>query len=369
MADGRPSLFISPTKKPSLSIGRPSLSIDSSPKGRPSLKSRLLGEIEELKTGDTPDGFKYEVLGKGGYGCVVKPTVKCRSDQKGKMGVEYVSKLYKSEIDSGSIDKFLNNLEIAKSVGREDIGLEYYRCDSPTGLRETDICSDDKLEEIFNSIAINMEEIKGNNLNEVINKNLMDFRLPLGLIKKSIIDNIETINKLHELGYGHFDIKLDNIMLVKNKDYLLHIIDYDIFTLLEECYIRISDPQRYFPLELMYLIEIYQLNFRQDIEISDMEETYRTLLRSNYKKQPEQIELIMGMNFMILKDFTERIIIGNQKLNENDMKILKSFDLYMYSRALLKFIEYLEPHYGEEFSEIKGLLQKYASKSLSERIS
>jgi hypothetical protein len=197
-----------------------------------------------------PDIKDLTVIGKGGYGCVVKPVKKCKDDdtnqtikREEELGKKYVSKIF---YDQGSSDENkelvemnISNNEIARrasskalsisSLATEDLGMELYDCELE---RPQDIsgCGAKRLSEqsliLLELGGLDAQEIKGRKrvdlLRDLVGITYED-------IERAINSNLINISQLHSLGYVDLDLKLGNILPNFEKPFSFKIIDYDMF--------------------------------------------------------------------------------------------------------------------------------------------
>lgn len=208
--------------------------------GRPTRPSRVIVD---------PDVKDLKVLGKGTYGCVVKPVKKCKDDRINQLikeeedsGKKYVSKIIKDFGDPDDIKTIvkdtINFNEIARRAGStaertndkatNDYGMEMYECEleKPVQIPKCGKKLSDQsliLTELGN---LDSDEIIGIKRDELI-RDLSS--ITVDEIKRAIFSNLININQLHAIGWVNLDIKLPNLLPNFEKPFSFKIIDYDLF--------------------------------------------------------------------------------------------------------------------------------------------
>lgn len=116
-------------------------------------------------------------------------------------------------------------------------------------------------------------------------------------IFKFVSDMVSNIEKLHNIGYIHYDIKPDNIMQKNNDDYVL--IDYDSISKSDFGYLRQSFTPKFTIWNRCYR-ELFEENPIMDHKIHDL------------------IELMLSLHYIMFQN----VLIGNGKTDERIEKCL-----------------------------------------------
>jgi serine/threonine protein kinase len=244
------------------------------------------------------------------------------------------------------ITKNIENNKILLGLLRKDIGL---RMD--TIILEK-IPKIDDCENISNRALI-MENLKNPNLSKLIRSNdeiLNCFESQI--VEKAINYNLDTISLLHNLGYLHLDIRMENIIPIFNGDELVFkIIDYDFMSKIDsEEAITIALANEFYPPEHKYLA-------RRRICNEKSVENYLKIIKNFWKVIEDEIEDFETID--IFREFEDKMIgkyskkmystVYKENINEIEKlvegdyyRILENVDYFMYGLAMYIFLSRLK---------------------------
>jgi serine/threonine protein kinase len=196
-----------------------------------------------------PDIKDIKVLGKGAYGCVVKPVKKCKDDsinqavkREEETGKKFVTKIIKDRSDKSEnrqiVEKTIDNNEIARRASSrairsnekatEDYGMEIYDCEleTPVQIPNCKMPLSDQ--------SLIMTELGGMDGQEIIGPKKRELitdltSITVDDIERAILSNLINIHQLHLLGWVNLDIKLGNLLPNFSTPFSFKIIDYDLF--------------------------------------------------------------------------------------------------------------------------------------------
>lgn len=176
-------------------------------------------------------------LESGGFGCIFKPALKCKTKKYRTNGISKLSFINDSNLEIGNIALIKKYLKKIPNYNKYFLISDITSC-IPNTLTNSDKIDFKKcfsLEENginANNINDNLNKFKiinmpygGTNLDNVINKNIITLKLYNNLLKNLLIKAIIPMNKLN---IYHFDIKSNNI-LYKNDNF--KIIDFGEFAI------------------------------------------------------------------------------------------------------------------------------------------
>jgi serine/threonine protein kinase len=324
---------------------------------------------------------RVDVIGKGGYGCVVKPILECKDEdtnlkirENERIGKKYVSKIFNDRDDlKETIEENILNNDLANRAGIEasgiagvtaDFGMESYYCElkAPITIPE---CGEVKLSR-QSLILTDLGDIDADKMKELnIISNLI--RLTYEEIERAVISNLINISKLHSIGYVDMDLKLGNIIPNNDSPFSFKLIDYDMFRKKdEELAFGYSHATYFFPPEYNVFGNFINGRFTS---IDDIEKTkdelrhyYRTLIGTltrgdlripkmaffNYigdnTTKWEEIFKNNAEQLIEIKKEYERMGIEAPKISE----LLTSVDYFMYALAIYAFIYELKKAKKEE---------------------
>jgi serine/threonine protein kinase len=196
-----------------------------------------------------PDIKDIKVLGKGAYGCVVKPVKKCKDDsinqavkREEETGKKFVTKIIKDRSDRSEnrhiVEKTIDNNEIARRASSrairsndratEDYGMEIYDCELETPVQIPDC------QMPLSDQSLIMTELGGMDGQEIIGPKKRELitdltSITVDDIERAILSNLINIQQLHLLGWVNLDIKLGNLLPNFSTPFSFKIIDYDLF--------------------------------------------------------------------------------------------------------------------------------------------
>lgn len=334
-----------------------------------------------MADGGIPRG-KTKVLGKGGYGCVVKPVLECKNDglnakirKNQSEGKKYVSKIFntRSDLDETIKENIRNNV-IANLAGSEaakvrgvtaDLGMEAYSCElkTPAFIPE---CGSRKLSNkslILTDLGdMDAEKLKDSKIiSSLVSLTYED-------IERAVISNLVNISKLHKAGYVNMDIKLANIIPNYDDPFSFKMIDYDMLRNKDdELVFGYYHAEYFFPPEYSVLGaaaygEYFGINDTKRTQ-SQLRSIYNilvneTLVRTGLNSSKQALYNFIGSNKMewedtfednaeelknIFKEY-ERLKFSSPKVSE----LLSSIDYFMYAIAMYTFIDELKKAKTEE---------------------
>jgi len=284
--------------------------------------------------------MEYKVIGHGSFGYVLSES-----------GKDYLIKVFFDcirpchNVDT-LITKNIENNMILLGLGRKDIGL---RMDS---IILDKIPKIDDCENIAKRALI-MEDLKNPNLRELSRyKNEIIDKLDYESVEKAINYNLGTISKLHDLGYLHLDIRMENIIPVFDGDDLIFkLIDYDFMSKIEsEEALSIALANEFYPPEHKYLA-------RRLICGNKCRENYLKIIKHYWKIIEDEIEELETID--IFREFEDKMIgkyskkmyqtVYKETINkieelvEGDYyRILENVDYFMYGLMMYIFLSKLK---------------------------
>lgn len=335
------------------------------------------------------------VIGKGGYGCVVKPVKICKDEdintiirENERIGKKYVSKIFTQrsvELEE-TISRNIKNNKIANRASSEaikvegvtpDFGMEIFRCELET-KPVIPKCSMELTEQslILSDLgSMDAKEITGRKKEELLS-NLMG--ITIEDMERAVNSNLINISCLHKLGYVDLDIHLANLIPNFDRPFSFKIIDYDTFQQINSIdAFGYSHVTYFYPPE--YIVFGNSINGRIDLKnnLKDILRRFDGSLRpvlwergapmpAVIKARDKQIKGIADKvweeNAMTLLKIKEEFDSSEDKYNIPELKeLVKSVDYFMYSIAIYTFIYELKVN--------KSIEEHYRWDKLLERIS
>jgi serine/threonine protein kinase len=297
--------------------------------------------------------MEYKVIGHGSFGYVLSES-----------GKDYLIKVFFDcsrpchNIDT-LITKNIENNMILLGLGRKDIGL---RMDS---IILDKIPKIDDCENIAKRALI-MENLKNPNLRELLRyKNEIIERLDYEKVEKAINYNLETISRLHDLGYLHLDIRMENIIPIFDVDgeLIFKLIDYDFMSKIEsEEALSIALANEFYPPEHKYLA-------RRLICGDKCRENYLKTIRHYWKIIEDEIEELETID--IFREFEDKMIGKYSKkmyqtvyketidkieelVGGDYYRILENVDYFMYGLTIYIFLSRLKKVKEGEWDRLIG---------------
>lgn len=200
-----------------------------------------------------------KVIGSGGYGCIFKPSLKC----KGKKSKKYKNKISKLLYSNDAESEWSELMNIKNIINKIDNYNNYFMIDeislcSPSSLSKRDKINLKKCDSTFSTLNLNKININDNldkfkiitmnygglDLTKIINNKNLDFKI----INKLLIDLLKNaIYTMNKLNFFHCDIKASNVLYLKNK---IKLIDFGISFIVESNSIDI--PKHIFNHKIQY---------------------------------------------------------------------------------------------------------------------
>ena len=171
-----------------------------------------------------------KAIGAGGFGCVFRPALKCKSQKKRTDGISKLSTTYESNKEYENLKNLIKYLKKIPNYKKYFIASEISHCQpdnlTPDDFKNINVCSiipNVSLEEFNKNInnfkILNMPD-GGKDLNKILEKKNINFKkiniLLVNLLKYAIIP-------MNTIGIIHNDIKSENILYKNNN---LKIIDF-----------------------------------------------------------------------------------------------------------------------------------------------
>lgn len=168
----------------------------------------------------------------GGYGCIFKPALKCKSKKKRTNGISKLSFINESNLEMNNLNIIKKNLKKIPNYNKYFLISNITTC-VPNKLTNSDKIDFEKcfslekndinatnINDNLNMLKIINMPYGGINLDYVIDKNIIKLTKYNDLLKKLLIKAIIPMNKLN---IYHFDLKSSNILYKNNN---LKIIDF-----------------------------------------------------------------------------------------------------------------------------------------------
>lgn len=145
------------------------------------------------------------LLDEGTYGCVFYPSLKCKKGAKTDGKVSKLTRIVNSEFE----------LDVADKLRKLPDWEKYYI------LSYEDNCSRRELEKIYEEYKTKcdfLERVKSGQLIQLISpfggKSLREYYFPSTFSVLGFLGHLaEGVRKMHEIGYGHFDIHEGNVLI------------------------------------------------------------------------------------------------------------------------------------------------------------
>ncbi len=329
-----------------------------------------------------PEPRRIDVIGKGGYGCAIRPVIPCKDEENNLRahrllkGRKLISKLFFRGLE-GHIDKVQERNRIALISGAKDVGVKSIECDIEDKYRENFDCDSEKLSKrqlimedlgIFSVIDIDKEQKRRNpekyrefmdNLELVSYEELVD----------AIESNLESIRRLHQgiggrVGYIHFDIKAENTMVEFKPKLRLRLIDLDLMKELNSNDILKTSQGKfryeriyYYPADLNYLAlkisgiskadyrAFYEKKFIDHLETmkawcgKGVSDTMLELVQIPGETKEESINLVVDSNKDYIDNLYRKMIDSGRLYNHPEfLEYIKGIDYYMYGLMILPLL-------------------------------
>jgi serine/threonine protein kinase len=227
-----------------------------------------------------------EVLGKGGYGCAIKPSVRC--DKEGEVSkimkkrnaeLEMVENKVVKDIDPGNHFTLPEPEICSVDMARQPPSIR-------DDIRECDMFR----EEDYGNLAAIMMNDGGVGLNmewrEYLQYKFINKREDFNNILKGLWRVFYGLRIINERGYYHADIKSANILMNTKKNYEMNIIDFGLLTPLE----RIRGMNGYYAYPITQYLYRNVQRFYNDMRKVDDDSRLEGKWMFNLYKHDENIE-------------------------------------------------------------------------------
>jgi serine/threonine protein kinase len=257
--------------------------------------------------------MKSKVIGKGSYGCVLKPHVKC-DETKSDDNKDLVGKVFDNERNyKGEVD-IMNNIE---KITKEKHVIKKCKIsmDDPENvktLKECDFASND-LKTDVKTLSQIVYKYKGRDLSKVTISDNSFKKVFLGLE-----GFLGYLKKIHDSKHQHMDIKLENVVFDGKK---LHLIDYSLLMKNSEIY---DSTKRGI---LRFIYNIYPPEFK--MYVYKTKATVLSKIKENYDKELWESIETLGAN----ADFASVI----EKSTTRNVFIPEKIDVFSLGITLLDF--------------------------------
>jgi serine/threonine protein kinase len=190
-----------------------------------------------------------KVIGSGGFGCVFKPAIKCKGQQRNEKDITKLMKIKYAKSEYKGIQKYKEMLDSIPNYADYFLVDGFSICE-PEKLDEEDLQKFDK-----KCSALKKMKITSSNVNSNLNK-LMSLNMPYGgldvgdyienskmdykKMSKMNISLVELLRKgilpMNERGIYHCDVKDSNILVQENHggDVNTRLIDWGLSTTFKE---------------------------------------------------------------------------------------------------------------------------------------
>jgi serine/threonine protein kinase len=299
-----------------------------------------------------------EYVGKGSYGCVIKPNINCNGTfgKNNEITKFFFSKKdylveYKNQIKVESVDK--KGSFIVKKKSNCKIFLTPEIIKKINNIILCDLNSNVVYQITYEYGGINLYNIFIKEIDFLLKKNLINFLQNF----VNIFDGLSTFNKNNIF---HNDIKIDNILYNKNNN-KFKIIDFGIMNVsyLHIMYNIKYKPHHAYPNELNILgyildgiyykdLKSYNLNSNQLVKIL---EEYILILKELYKNNTDpyfknvlklisDIYIYFKIDIFKKFDYTifEKMLLNKKNLSKKYKEFLNKLDVYMLGLTLYELL-------------------------------
>jgi serine/threonine protein kinase len=361
------------------------------PSRRPSAPTRVL----------IPSPTKLDVIGKGGYGCAIRPVIPCKDETQNirahrlLKGSKTLSKVFFNNIFN--IEDHIRNVQDknrrALITGAKDIGVKSVECEIKPKYRRIAGCNNGATGELA-PIQLIMEDLGKYNVYDMFrsSKNHRDFINNLAVISlDEIIDTIESnlvsIEKLHTGGFGHFDIKAENTMVEFTPRFRLRLIDLDLMKQLDKPTVLQNNKGKYryshvyyHPADFNYLAlkfsgdseprgyssysEFYKAKFIEHIVTmkgwcgDEIYAIQTELAKVPGKSIDESVTEVFDRNRLYIDELYNEMIRSGRFSNPRFLDYIKGIDYYMYGMMIIPLLLKYKKEIGGGSKRLDDLIDR-----------
>jgi len=188
-----------------------------------------INTTNETNTNKTRKIKGGKVIGSGGFGCIFKPALKCKSKKRSNKDITKLMKNKHANIEFKNIKKYKTVLKHIPNYSDYFLVNDFSLC-KPDKLDEYDLKNFDKKCNALKKIDLNKSNVNSN-LNKIKALNMPYGGVDIGDYVKAIRMDYKKINKMHKSlisllqngilpmnksGFYHCDIKDSNVLVQEN---------------------------------------------------------------------------------------------------------------------------------------------------------
>jgi serine/threonine protein kinase len=297
--------------------------------------------IEKEVKSIIPKNTKF--LGKGSYGCVVKPALPNRIDHQWKMYPDDVSKLFRDEIDAKeAVDKAAFWVSATGNAGQamHKQHRVYRSNELPEKVKATCELPDEE-----NLYVARMPNL-GVSLNNVESILESVRSIPFPIILQQIGKLFSQVGIMHEKDYVHGDIRTPNIMIDPTSG-TMTLIDFDWFYQKDEFFEQYSEAfgTYYNPPESLLKANIEDaLRKRIPLYANENVETMKLYVRHT-QNMYERIGIPFTANIVHEANINNiQLFSGIVHMGQYYEILFETFDSYSLSLVILDFLTFVYPY-------------------------